>query len=68
MTAAQDHRLDIYVDSVLYLALRQRASSEDRSVSQHVRHLIREDIERFISSEAENGNGSGGVIKGDSES
>lgn len=47
MTA--DIRLEIYVDPATYLALRKRADDSDRSMSGHVRHLIREDLILAIS-------------------
>jgi hypothetical protein len=40
-----DLRLEVYVDPVMYLALRQRCGEVDRSISQHVRHLIRADLQ-----------------------
>lgn len=43
-----DHRLEIYVDAATYLALIARADNEDRSISQHVRHLIRHDLEASV--------------------
>lgn len=55
--AAKDHRLDIYVDSATYLALRRRAELVDRTVSQHVRHLIRRDLDSFCSEEIARENG-----------
>ena len=42
--ASNDHRLDIYVDAVTYMALRARAADLDRNISQHVRHLIRSEM------------------------
>jgi len=41
---ANDHRLDIYVDATTYMALKQRASDVDRSISQHIRFLIKQDM------------------------
>lgn len=50
---AKDHRLDIYVDAVTYMALKARASDQDRSISQHVRHLIRQDMIKALAEEKE---------------
>lgn len=55
--AAKDHRLDIYVDSATYLALRRRAERVDRNVSQHVRHLIRLDLDSYCAEEIARENG-----------
>lgn len=46
---SHDHRIEIYVDAPTYLALRARAEHEDRTISQHVRHLIRKDLEASMS-------------------
>lgn len=47
----KDHRLDIYVDAVTYMALKRRCDDVSRSLSQHVRHLIRSDIEQALQEE-----------------
>lgn len=39
-----DKRLDIYLDAVTYIALKSRANDVERSVSQHVRKLIKDDL------------------------
>ena len=57
MTALKDHRLDIYVNSATYLALRRRAEAEERTVSQHVRYLILRDLDSFCAAEIERENG-----------
>lgn len=58
---SHDHRIEIYVDAPTYLALRARAEHEDRTISQHVRHLIRLDMEasmtEMISARKRNGTG-----------
>lgn len=50
---AKDHRVEIYLDPVTYLALRTRVSDCDRTISQHVRHLVRRDLEDSIDAEGE---------------
>lgn len=47
--AKNEIRLDIYVSPEMYLALKHRCEAEDRSMTQHVRHLIRGDLEVFVS-------------------
>lgn len=59
-----DHDLKIYLDSLTYMALKQRCGEEDRSMSQHIRHLIRVDIEEALSREKENGRGQAGAEEG----
>lgn len=48
---ANDHRLDIYVDATTYMALKQRASDVDRSISQHIRFLIKQDMLQALTEE-----------------
>lgn len=60
-----EKRLDIYVDAVLYIALKARANECERSVSQHVRKLIRDDIEESFHEEQEAGRGSVGGAEGE---
>lgn len=43
-TAPHDIDLKIYVDAVTYLALKHRCQEADRTLSEHVRHLIRADL------------------------
>ena len=38
------NRLKFQVDDVTYLALKHRCASEDRTMSQHLRHLVKVDI------------------------
>lgn len=49
MKGSRDHRIEVYVDAATYLALIARSEHEDRSISQHVRHLIRLDLEQSVS-------------------
>lgn len=49
MAKGNDIRLDIYVSPEMYLALKHRCDAEDRSMTQHVRHLIRVDLGVFVS-------------------
>lgn len=63
--ASNDHRLDIYVDAVTYMALRARAADLDRNVSQHVRHLIRGDLISASAEIRETGSGSGAGKEGE---
>lgn len=48
---AKDIRLDIYIDDLMYMALRGRVQDLDRTLSQHVRHLIRQDISQALQQE-----------------
>lgn len=50
---AKDHRVEIYLDPVTYLALRTRVADCDRTISQHLRHLVRRDLENSIDAEDE---------------
>lgn len=52
---AKDHRIEIYIDPVMYLALRTRVADCDRTISQHLRHLLRRDLESSIDPDQENG-------------
>lgn len=62
---ANDHRLDIYVDAITYLALKARDGDVDRNISQHVRHLIRNDLIQASAEEQEPGRGNGAGNEGD---
>jgi len=44
----KDIRLDVYITPEMYLALRHVCAAADRNMSQHVRHLIRKDLETSI--------------------
>lgn len=52
---AKDHRIEIYIDPVMYLALRTRVADCDRTISQHLRHLLRRDLESSIDQYSESG-------------
>ncbi len=51
---ANDHRLDIYVDATTYMALKGRVNDQDRTISQHVRYLIKQDMIKALDEEKEN--------------
>lgn len=44
----KDHRIEVYIDAVMYLALLRRSEQADRTMSQHLRHLIRADLESSV--------------------
>lgn len=46
-----DIRLDIYVSAESYIALKRVCELEDRSMSGHIRHLIRNDLESRVAQE-----------------
>lgn len=48
---AKDIRLDVYIDDLMYMALKGRVGDMDRTISQHVRHLIRQDIAQALHEE-----------------
>lgn len=48
---SNDHRLDVYVDATTYMALKGRASDVDRTISQHVRYLIKQDMLKALAEE-----------------
>lgn len=56
---ANDHRVDIYLDPVTYLALKARSAETERNLSQHIRHLIKQDIVQSLTEEGGGGNGNG---------
>lgn len=60
----KDHRVEIYLDPVTYLALRTRVSDCDRTISQHLRHLLRRDLEDSIDQSDEQGRVGEGVAGG----
>jgi hypothetical protein len=53
----QDKRVDLWLDSILYIALKARANSQERSVSQHLRFLVHQDLNESLAEEAESGMG-----------
>lgn len=59
-----DHDLKIYVDATTYLALRWRCHETDRSLSEHVRHLIRVDLTQALADESGKGRGDEGETEG----
>jgi len=61
----KDIRLDIYVSAETWLALRHRCEQQDRSMSHHVRLLIRQDLEKSVAEIRENlcGKDAGNEIK-----
>lgn len=62
---ANDHRLDIYVDAITYMALRARSEDVDRTISQHVRNLIRADMEKALAETKAGATVSAGGIEGE---
>lgn len=64
---SNDHRLDIYVNAETYMALRARAADTDRTVSQHVRHLIRTDLIQALAELKESTTGQAGGVQGEAE-
>lgn len=55
--AMNEKRIDVYVDAVLYIALKARSNDCDRTVSQHVRHLIKQDMLQALQDEECSGSG-----------
>lgn len=53
----QDKRVDLWLDSVLYLALKARANAQERTVSQHLRYLVRQDLDQSLADEDGSGMG-----------
>ena len=51
MSTGNDIRLDIYVGAETYMALKRVCELEDRSMSGHIRHLIRSDLESRVAHE-----------------
>lgn len=49
--------LDLWLDSVLYLALKARANAQERTVSQHLRYLVRQDLDQSLADEDGSGMG-----------
>ena len=64
---ANDHRLDIYVDATTYMALKQRASDVDRSISQHIRFLIKQDMLQALTEERNSPSGNTGGMEGNNK-
>jgi hypothetical protein len=59
----KDLRIEVYVDPVTWMALKKRVDDVDRTLSQHIRHLIRVDLETASSDLAREGR----VMKGETE-
>lgn len=64
MTDPHDICLKIYVTPELYLGLKHRATEQDRTLSQHLRHLIRVDLHQACVEEAEEGRAEEGPGEG----
>jgi hypothetical protein len=62
---AKDIRIEFYVEPEMYLALRYRAEKADRSVSQHLRNLVRTDLEEASAEMAGTARGERGVTEGE---
>lgn len=50
MKTKEPVRVDVYVSPEMWLRLKRLCKSNDRSMSQHVRHLIRVDLDTSVSS------------------
>jgi len=64
---ARDHRVEVYIDPITYLALRARSKESDLSISQHVRKLIRSDLEQFSDSQDDIAMDGGGGTSGEEQ-
>jgi len=49
----QDKRVDLWLDAPLYLALKARSNGLERSVSQHLRYLVKRDLEQSLADESD---------------
>lgn len=63
----QDNRVDLWFYSVLYIALKARANQQERSVSQHLRFLVKQDLDQSLDDEPESGMGMDRVTKGETD-
>lgn len=61
----QDKRVDLWLDNVLYLALKARSNDLERTVSQHLRWLVRQDLDQSLADDPPNGMGSSRGDEGD---
>lgn len=61
----QDKRVDLWLDSVLYIALKARANQQERSVNQHLRFLVKQDLDQSLDDEIEPGMGRDRVREGE---
>lgn len=64
MGACNDIDLKIYVSAEMYLALKYRCQQADRTLSEHVRHLIRSDLQEGLTQEREHGRAGAGEVEG----
>jgi hypothetical protein len=62
----KDLRIEVYVDPVTWMALKKRVDDVDRTLSQHIRHLIRVDLETASSDLAREGRGTKGETEAES--
>lgn len=62
---AKDIRVEFYMDPAMWLALRYRAEKADRSVSQHLRNLVRVDLEEASAEMAGSARGERGATEGE---
>jgi hypothetical protein len=68
MPTPRDIDLKVYIDGVTYLALKERCRACDRTLSEHVRHLIRADLLAALAEEGAIDRGERGVPEGHPES
>ena len=61
----QDKRVDLWFYSVLYIALKARANQQERSVSQHLRFLVKQDLDQSLDDKTEPGMGRDRVREGE---
>lgn len=61
----QDKRVDLWLDNVLYLALKARSNDLERTVSQHLRWLVRQDLDQSLADDPPHGMGSSRGDAGD---
>lgn len=60
----RDIDLKVYVDGVTYLALKARCLDVDRTLSEHLRHLIRQDLLQALAEAPPDGRGAAGAVEG----
>lgn len=59
-----DILMKFYTDAITYMALKARAEKCDRSLSQHLRHLVRVDLEQACHDDRQDGSDHGGSSEG----
>lgn len=64
MVVPYDIQIRVYVSPEMYLGLRHRAETQDRTLSQHLRHLIRLDLHQACAVELECDRGDPGPGEG----